>query len=63
MAPGTLIVPVLINAGPMQRIACLQLLIRIEMIPTLATIFLRTRVPRYSERLKATARKLDEVLL
>ena len=33
------------------------------MIPTLATIFLRTRVPRYSERLKATARKLDEVLL
>ncbi len=33
------------------------------MIPTLTAVFLRTRVPRYSERLETTARKLDEVLL
>ena len=63
VAPRALVVPVLIDAGPMQRIAGLQLSIGIEMIPALAARFLGTRIPSNSERLKPPAGKLDEILL
>ena len=63
MAPSTLVVPVLIDAGPMQRIPSLQFAIWVELIPALAAFFLRPRIPCNAERLNSPARKLNEVLL
>ena len=63
VAIGTLVVPVLVDAGPVLRVARLELAIGIEMEPALAALLLRARVPRHAERLQATARQLDQILL
>ena len=63
MAFGALEIPVLLHARPVQRIAGLDVLARIEMEPALAALRLRARVPGNAERLHAAARKLDQVLL
>src|SRR5690349_5176053 len=63
VAPSALVVPVLIDAGPMEGIASFQFMIGIEMIPALAALVLGTRIPCNSESLKSPAGKFDEVLL
>jgi hypothetical protein len=63
MAIGALVVPVLVDAGPVLRVARLQLAIGIEMEPALTACFLRPRVPRDTQRLQPPAGKLDQVLL
>ncbi len=63
VAFGALEVPVLGDAGPVQRIAGPDLLAGIEVKPALAALRLRTRIPGDAERLLAAARKVDQVLL
>ena len=63
MAPGALIVPVLVDARPMQGISRGKLAFRIKIEPALAAFFERSRVPRQPERLEAAAAEVDEILL
>ena len=63
VAGRALIVPGLVAAGPMQRAARGQRLVRIKMHPALAALILRPAVPRDPERLIAPARKGDQILL
>ena len=63
MAFGTLEIPVLLHARPVQRIAGLDVLARIKMEPAMPALRLRPRVPGDAQRLHAAARKLDQVLL
>ena len=56
-------VPVLIDAGPVERIAAGNPGARIEKEPFLAALRTRTAVPGNSERLQAPARHPDKVLL
>ena len=63
MALGALKVPGLVDAGPVQRIARLQVLIGVEMEPALAALFLRPRVPGDAQRLHPSVGKGDQVLL
>lgn len=63
VAVCALIVPVLIDAGPMQIIAGFEFLIWVEVEPALAALFFRARVPSDAERLQAATREFDQVLL
>ncbi len=63
VALGALIVPVLVDAGPMQRIAGLDAAPRIQMEPAPPARGLRPRVPGDAQCLQAPARQLDQVLL
>ena len=63
VALGALEVPVLLQAGPVQRIAGLDVLARIEVEPALAALRLRPRIPRDAQGLHAAAGQLDQVLL
>ncbi len=63
VALGALEVPVLADAGPVQRIAGPDVLAGVEVEPALSALRLRARVPGDGQRLLAAARKLDQVLL
>ncbi len=63
VALGALEVPVLLHAGPVQRIAGLDVLAGIEVEPALAALRLRARIPRNAQGLQAPAGQLDQVLL
>src|SRR4051812_16080901 len=63
MAPRALIIPVLIDSRPMQRVTSNKFAIRVERVPALASLFFRAGIPSYSDCLHAPARKLDQVLL
>jgi hypothetical protein len=56
-------IPVLVQLGPVQHVVVLDLLVRIEMEPTLATLLLRAGVPGDRQGLQPTVRKFDEILL
>ena len=57
------VVPVLRRPGPVQHIAMIDALVRIEVEPALASLRLRPGVPRDAERLQPPVRELDQVLL
>ncbi len=63
VALGTHKVPVLIQLGPMENIVVADLLVRIEMEPTLAAFALRSAVPGERQRLQPSVGKFDQVLL
>ena len=63
VAFGALQIPVLVPTGPMQRVAVVDLLVRIKMKPALPALFLLARVPCDRQRLITAAGKLDEILL
>ena len=63
VAIGTLVVPGLIAAGPVQWVAGLELLAGIEVEPALAALPLCPAVPGDAERLQPPTRKCDQVLL
>ena len=63
MALGAHEVPVLERPGPVQGILVVDLLLRVEVIPALAALAGRARVPRDAQRLEAAPGKLQEVLL
>lgn len=63
VAVGALVVPVLVDAGPVQVVTGLELLLRVEVEPTLAAFLLRAAVPGNTEGLQAAAGKFDQVLL
>src|SRR5262249_58499965 len=58
-----LIVPGLVEARPVERIARCQPLLRIEVEPALPTRVLRTAIPGDAQCLVASAGKRDEILL
>ena len=59
VAEGALIVPVLVDPGPMQGIPRRKLAIGIECKPTLAALLFRSRVPGNPERLQSALRHPD----
>src|SRR5512139_3005816 len=63
VTPGALVIPILVDPGPMQRIAGLERHVRIKMIPALAAAFLGTRVPCDPKHLITPARHRDQILL
>ena len=63
VAPGALVIPVLVDASPVQRIAGPKLPVWIEMIPALAALGRRPRVPGDSQSLEAAVRQGDQILL
>src|SRR3954447_3952953 len=63
MAGGALIVPGLVASGPVQSVAGMKLLSRIQVEPALAALFLWPRIPGDAERLQASSRQADQVLL
>jgi hypothetical protein len=56
-------VPVLRAAGPVQLVAVVDAVVRIQVEPALPAPFARTRVPRDRQRLHAAVGELDQVLL
>ncbi|MNR19277.1 hypothetical protein D3C85_1360600 [compost metagenome] len=56
-------VPVLCRAGPAQRIAVADLLLRVEMEPALPALIRRSAVPSDGQCLQAPVRKLHQILL
>ena len=63
VALGAHEVPVLVQLGPVQDVAVLDLLVGIEMEPALAADVLRPAVPGDRQRLQPAVGKLDEILL
>jgi hypothetical protein len=63
MTLGAHVVPVLAAPRPVQHVAIVDLLARIQVVPALAAGFLRPCVPGDPERLYAAAVELDQVLL
>ena len=63
MALGAHVIPVLLQAGPVQRVIRRDVLVGIYMKPALATFRLRPCVPGICERLQAPTRELDQILL
>ena len=63
MALGALEVPGLVDAGPVQRVAGLELLVGVEVEPALAALVLRPAVPGDAQRLHPAVGKGDQVLL
>src|ERR1700681_4193408 len=63
MALGTHEIPVLVQLGPVQDIVVLDLLVGIEMKPTLTTLFLWSAVPGNRKGLQAAIREFNEELL
>src|SRR5262245_33496368 len=60
---GTDVVPCLVAAGPMQRIAVRHLLVGIEMEPLLAALLFSSRISGETQTLKPDVRKRQEILL
>ena len=56
------VIPVLLAAGPEQRVARPDVFVRIEVIPALAALFDRARIPGEWQRLYVPVRKLDKTL-
>ena len=63
MAFGAHVVPIKVAAGPVQRVAGANVLIRVQVIPTLATVNFGARVPGELQGLLAAAGRVDQVLL
>ena len=63
VALGALQVPVLVGAGPVQRVTGDNGLVRVEVKPALAPVFGGARIPGNPEGLQASAREGDQVLL
>ena len=63
VALGALAVPVLRGLRPVQHVAVVHALARVEVEPALAALLLRAAVPGDGEGLVAAARQLDQVLL
>ena len=63
VALGAHEVPGLVDAGPMQRIAGLELAVGVEMEPALPALVLGPRIPGDAERLDPAVREGDQVLL
>ena len=63
MAVGAHVVPVLLNTGPVQRVIWRNVFVGILMKPALTACRLRSRVPGIGQRLQASPRELDQVLL
>src|SRR4029453_5269238 len=56
-------VPVLVQLRPMQNVIVLDLLVRVEVKPSLAALLLRTTVHGDRQRLQPTIGKLNQILL
>ena len=63
VAVRALVIPVLVDAGPVQPVARLDGLPRIKMKPALAALPLGARIPGDRQRLQPAARHGDQVLL
>ena len=63
MAPGALVVPVLIDAGPMQGIARRELAAGMKIEPFLAALVFGPGIPGDPEGLQAPAGQFDQILL
>ena len=63
MTVGAHVVPGLVAAGPVQRLAGGQLLIGVEMVPAVPALIAGTAVPGDAERLIASVREFDQILL
>ncbi len=63
VAPGALVIPVLVDAGPVQRIAGAKFSVGIEMKPALAALGRWPRVPGDSQSLQAAVGQGDQILL
>ena len=60
---GAHVIPVVIEARPMQRIFVVHFLVGVKMKPTLATLLGCARVPTDAQRLVTSSGKLDQILL
>jgi hypothetical protein len=58
-----LVVPVLVDAGPVQWVAGLEFLLWVEVEPALPTLCLRAGAPGNTKGLQTATGKLDQVLL
>ena len=56
-------VPVLINAGPVEGIVMCDFVVRVEVKPAPAAFIFRPAVPGYAQGLQPPAGKLDKILL
>src|SRR5262249_38968315 len=56
-------IPVLVQFGPVQRVAMRHRAVGIEVKPALAALLFWPRIPRNGERLHPSVRKLDQILL
>jgi hypothetical protein len=56
-------IPVLIEFRPVQNVVVPDVLVRIEMEPTLAVLVFRSAVPCNRQSLQPSVRKFDQVLL
>ena len=63
VALGAHVVPVLVWAGPMERVVGGDFFVRIEVKPPLAAVLRRPAVPRDAQCLAPAVREFDEVLL
>ena len=63
MTFGAHVIPVLLQAGPVEGVFMRQVLAGIEMKPALSALLLRPAVPGDAQRLIAAVRKTDQVLL
>src|SRR5262245_51303579 len=63
MAVRAHVVPVLLTAGPVQLVAEVDALVRIEVKPALPARLARARIPDDRQRLEPAAGQLDQVLL
>ena len=63
MAFGAHVVPILLQTGPVQGVFMRQVLVGIEMEPTLSALLLRAAVPGDAQRLIAAVGETDQVLL
>ena len=63
MAPGALVIPVLIDARPMQGVARRELAAGVKIEPSLAALLFGPRIPGDPEGLQPPARQFDQILL
>ena len=63
VAGSALVIPSLVAAGPVQQRPRLELLVRVEVEPALATLGLRSRIPGKPEHLVAAVGKSNQILL
>src|SRR5208282_1608759 len=63
MASRAFEVPVLLQPSPVQRVAGLNRLVRVEMKPSLPAVRFRPRIPGYGQSLEPPTWKLQKILL
>jgi hypothetical protein len=63
MALGAHVIPVLAGARPVEHVTMVDVLVRIEMEPALATFLTRPSVPRDGKGLQPPVRKFYQILL